>query len=231
MATDKKFRIKLFQLSQRMNKADIEAIVFTERLSTDTKEQSALDVLMKLDMLGKINGSNPSTVEQIFRNINREDLADEVKTFKKSKPKKNTPTSEADMLLKLQANLEVAAAQHRLLLDQLKEVKRLSELVRANQLTEDISQVAQNTQYNMETLMHGKDFLRPEDVLSDSSTESENSFQPPPAPPKAAQQGSFDMRELQQSVLKRKGIFVSMCSGIDLKNKSQASTLLINTLS
>ena len=202
---DKKFRILLFQLSQRMNKSDIEAIVLIEKLQADIKEQSALSVLMKLEMLGRINESNPSTVEQIFRNIDREDLANDVKKFKKGKSKKIAQAPEEDMLLKLRANLEVTTAQHRLLLDQLKEFKRLSESATANELTGVISQVTHNTHCNMETLLHAKDLLRPEDVLSDSSTESENSFQPPPASSKAAQQGSFDMRELQQSVLKRKG--------------------------
>ena len=125
----KNFKVFLFQLSEKLNKRDIEGIIFMEELPPDFEGQSPLKILLKLEMMGRISASKLGNLEEVLKSINRVDLAKKVKEFTKSQKKAIKKSGTAlDSLQEreqtLAANLEVALVQMRLLRDQLAHVQR-----------------------------------------------------------------------------------------------------------
>ena len=119
---NKEFGILLFQLSQSLERDEIDAIRFIEELPADLEGKSGLHVLVKLQMQGNITVTDPSTLQGVFKNINRMDLVNRVKEFIKSQKKKKrkiVPNYE-ELLFGLKANLAVSHLQAKLLCDQLR---------------------------------------------------------------------------------------------------------------
>lgn len=126
MSTVKDFRVLLFQLADDLTDHDVVGIRSIEDLPVEFEKKSALQVLLKLETEGKISATDLSSLEVVFKNIKRLDLVKKVKDYGKSLSKsrrKAIKKPEVNSLInaevKLHANLEVAVAQMRLLLDQL----------------------------------------------------------------------------------------------------------------
>lgn len=143
MSSGDKFRVLLVELARSLSKEDVESIVFIYLTPSDMEEQSALQILLKMEMLGKIDPSNPSTVEEVFKEIKRIDLAKRVKDFIKSQRRsKRPPRNTAEGLeLSLQANFEVAVLQWKLLSDQLTNLQKVAEQAGTAHVERGISQV------------------------------------------------------------------------------------------
>lgn len=125
MACRKEFGVLLYELSQRLNGKEITAIIHIEDLPRNLEGKNSLEILIQLQMLGKITESDPSTLQSVFKNINRIDLVNKVKDFSKSQKKKKTPKSGGlsdrvdKMVYDLDANLKVSLIQTQVLRDQL----------------------------------------------------------------------------------------------------------------
>ncbi len=116
------FKILLFQLAERLERHDLEGITYIHELPAGFENQSALKILMKLEMEGVIAASEPSKLEDVFKSINRMDLVKKVKEYKKKK--KSTPKTD-NLQINFYANVEVALTQARLLQDQIEHLQRI----------------------------------------------------------------------------------------------------------
>ena len=127
--TYKDFQVLLFQLSERLNRNEIVGIINIESLPAELEGQGALKVLLKLQMLGRISDTKPSYLQEVFSNVNRIDLAQEVDRFSKRSKRKTKKAAAAaqEKDLSLTANLEVTAAQMRLLQDQLEHLHKTAQ--------------------------------------------------------------------------------------------------------
>lgn len=131
MSTSKReFGVFLYELSQKLQREEIDAIRMIEDLPVKMDGKTGLRVLVELQMQEKITASDPSTLQSVFKSINRMDLVTKVKEFVKSqkaKPKKakksksgGPSTKEAEEIFyTLEANLKVSLLQAKVLRDQL----------------------------------------------------------------------------------------------------------------
>lgn len=196
----KHFHVLLFQLSEKLHPHDIEGIITIEELPADLEGQSALKILLKLEMMGRISASKLSDLEEVFKNINRIDLARKVKDFSKTQKKgtrRSASTTMQGQEQSLYANLEVTLVQMRLLLDQLKHLKRIAQEASPKYVEPVISEAQEDAEALEKKLLHAK-ALQNEQSLDSSG--SDTGFSPPINP---KQRNSFDL-ELEQHLASRK---------------------------
>jgi len=125
MGDSREFGAFLYDLSQRLSDEEITGLILIEDLPKDLNGEK-LKVLIQLQMNGRISQSDPSTLQDVFKRINRMDLVDKVKQFIKSQKKKGRKQKSGDlngreekMLNDLMANLKVSLIQTQVLRDQL----------------------------------------------------------------------------------------------------------------
>lgn len=196
MSSSKDFRMLLFDLSQDLSKHEIEGIIAIEELPADTHEQSALRVLLKLEMLGKIDAAKPSTLEAVLKNVGRMDLAKKVEKFaKQKKSKKSSPRPDEALELNLRANLEVTLVQMRILHEQLMHLQKTAERTALpnHDIRRHISEAREGAQVVDRKLSYVKELLHGKEDLG--SPETEATFLP-----SLHQRNSPFKRELQQSL-------------------------------
>ena len=147
----KEFAVLLFELSQMLHREEIDAIRHIENLPVEMDGKSGLHILVKLQMQGKITDSDPSTLQEVFKDVNRVDLINRVKEFvksrkafqRKSKKKMVKNNTEAEELLfGLKANLEVSQLQARLLRDQLSNLAAAAAAMSGKETVQQIIQQA-----------------------------------------------------------------------------------------
>lgn len=214
MCTDSKdIRVFLFELAGCLTEHDIAGIRYIEELPAEFERQSeprvlALKVLLKLETEGKISAadlSNLTSLEQVFKNIKRLDLARRVKEFSKSasksqkKCKRSSSKRPEEVELKLHVNLEVALVQMKLLLDQLKQVEKTAQRTAPNGVEESISEVREDAEVLERKLLHVSKELHVKDDRSFESSESDANFSPPVSAYRR-RKSSFDL-ELEQKLL------------------------------
>lgn len=168
------FKILLFQLAESLEARDREGIIFIYGLPPDLEKQSALKILLRLEMDGKISATEPSLLEEIFKNIKRMDLAKRVKEFAKSQKKKKTNTSKIDnSRIDFYANVEVALTQARLLQDQIEHLQKID--CSSRTIEAAIQDMCRLTEKLRTKLLSVKE----QHQLTDSCSESDTSLSPP----------------------------------------------------
>ena len=198
MSSSKDFRILLFQLDEKLNAHDIEGIVSIEDLPAEFNGQSALKVLLKLEMTGRISAAKPQSLEDVLKDINRIDLVKKVKDFsrsqKKSSKRHNTASATAEERIRtLSANLEVTRVQMRLLLDQLEHLRKTAQETGPKSVEMLVSEAQEDAELLEKKLLYAKTHLE-----DDCSPISDDSFSPPAT---LRQRNSFEL-ELQQHLAK-----------------------------
>lgn len=210
----KAFAVLLFQLSRRLKDEEVAAIILIEDLPKPLEEKGPLEVLIQLQMLGKITESDPSTLQNVFHNLNRMDLVGKVKDFIKSQ-KKNKKAAKSggcseSMASDLAANINVSLLQNKVLREQLINVANLAnkcgEANMVQIIQEAIRALARDVERNIKC---AKQELESKD--SSSSLESSGDDDSPqstltrhyPSPPQLQQQ--------ENKTKLTKGQFIKQC--------------------
>ena len=151
----------LFQLDEKLSAHDIEGIVSIEDLPSEFHGQSALKVLLKLELTGRISAAKPQSLEEVLKNVNRHDLAKKVKDFSKSQKKRhNTASATAEERIRtLNANLEVARVQMRLLCDQLEHLHKIAQETGPKSVEMIISGAQEDAELLEKKLLYAKTYL------------------------------------------------------------------------
>lgn len=126
-------KVLLYGLSQQLSKEESDALVGIEELPARLKGESAFEVLMQLKMQGRFSGPSDSKLEdlaQIFKNINRFDLATKVTKHAKKNKKKDARCMHHGPCLtpdaKLATQLRVTQLQQDILTDQIEQLWKLA---------------------------------------------------------------------------------------------------------
>ena len=194
MSSSKDFRILLFQLDEKLNALDIEGIVYIEDLPAEFHGQSALKVLLKLEMTGRISATNPQSLEKVLKNVNRMDLVKKVKDFSRSQRKRhNTASTKAEHVrsLTLSAVLEETGMQMRLLLDQLEHLRKTAREMGPKSVEMIVSEAQEDAELLEKKLLYAKTHLE-----DDCSPISDDSFSPPVT---LRQRNLFERKHLAKS--------------------------------
>lgn len=191
------FKILLFQLAESLEPRDREGIIFIYDLPSDLERQSALKILLRLEMVGKISATELSLLEEVFKNIKRIDLAKRVKEFAKSQKKKKTSPPKVDNLrIDFYANVEVALTQARLLQDQIEHLQKIECGSSTNEAT--IQETSRLTEQLRAKLLSVKDQLS-------SGSDSDTSPSPPDTLKRAEVPFSSELnQQLATSLLSKK---------------------------
>ena len=121
------YRSFLLQLSESLSQEDSRKIVFLEQLPPELENKPPLNVLIKLEMHGKLSADD---LAKLLKRISRHDLAKKVREFVKQQRKGRTlsPLQRFDHpAVKLSASLEVTLLQCKILLEQVENLKEEAE--------------------------------------------------------------------------------------------------------
>ena len=147
MSDNREFNTLLYDLSQRLTDEEIKGIIHIELLPPSLSGEK-LEVLIQLQNKGRIGGADPSTLQEIFKRINRMDLVDRVKQFIKSQKKKGKKQKSGDlsgreekMINDLTANLKVSLIQAQVLRHQLSNVATVALAGGENQIASSIESI------------------------------------------------------------------------------------------
>ena len=198
MSSNIEYKVLRYQLSEKLHQNEVDGIS-SIYLPSKTPGESGLNILLKLEMQGVISATNPSSLEEVFKNINRMDLVKKVKEFVKSQKKgrkRCTKSVEEEVVVGLSANLEVALAQFRLLQDQLKYVKEKAEETGNKYIEDSISDITSNIKDQEKKLK-----ACAKEMATSESSESDDSSSPPIS---NTNSNCFE-KELQQHCRKMKG--------------------------
>lgn len=124
------YRAFLLQVSEGLTQDDCQRIVFLEELPHELEHKPPLNVLIQLEMHGKISASKPDDLAKLLKRISRHDLAKKVRDFVKQQRKGRTlsPLQRLDHpAVKLSASLEVTLLQCKILLEQVENLKEEAE--------------------------------------------------------------------------------------------------------
>ena len=133
------FRKLVYSLSQQLSKEECQAIIYIRLypLRERYKDSTALEVLSKLETEGVFGPLNPEGLQEIAKDVKRQDIVSEVKDFIKKRSKKaiSGPSKKAAFQqtslfddteedLQLKATIEVTLAQATVLMQQVEILER-----------------------------------------------------------------------------------------------------------
>lgn len=201
MSSVKDFRVLLFQLAEKLQDHDIEGIVSIEDLPAEFERQSALKVLLKLEMMGRISAAKLTNLEEVLKNVSRIDLVKKVKDFSRSQKKSkrsNTAATLEEHQRTLSANLEVTLVQMRIILDQLKHLHQTAVETGPKSVEAIVSDAQEDAEQLERKLQYAKVHMK-DDCSPDSNSASETSF----SPVVSRQRNPFE-QELEKHLANRK---------------------------
>ena len=125
------YRAFLLQVSEGLTQEDCQKIVFLEELPPELEGKPPLNVLIQLEMHGKLSASRPDDLAKLLKRIPRHDLAKKVREFVKQQRKGRAALSPLQRIdhsaLKLSASLEVTLLQCKILLEQVENLREEAE--------------------------------------------------------------------------------------------------------
>ncbi len=210
MSDRKSFGILLFELSQKLSDEEITAIVHIENLPLKLKEKQNLEVLIRLQMDGKISETDPASLQAVFKNINRMDLVSRVKDYIKSQKKKEKKAQKSGtlchqmdkMVSDLEANLKVTLLQAQVLKEQLLNVANAAAKCEEEKLAKKIQQSIESLRNDIEKPIVSA--LDPE-TSKDSCSSSTGSVSEDSSPDSTLNRHLFPSKLMTQQLTK--GIF------------------------
>ena len=137
-----KYRAFSVQVSECLSQDDYQRIVFLELLPCELEHKLPLNVLMQLEMHGKLLASRPDNLAKLLESIARYDLAEKVREFIKQQQKGRVVWSLVQRLdhpaEKLSSSLEISLLQFNPLLELVEKIKekcdkRVQEVIAATQ--------------------------------------------------------------------------------------------------
>ena len=121
----------LLQVSEHLSQDDCRRIVFLEELPCELEHKPPLNVLIQLEMHGKLSASRPDDLVKLLKRIARYDLAKKVQEFIKQQQKQRVVLSPLQRLdhpaEKLSSSLEMTLLQCKILLEQVENLKEEEE--------------------------------------------------------------------------------------------------------
>ena len=124
------YRGFLLQVAEGLTQDDCRKIVYLEELPLELEHKPALNVLIQLEMHGRLSASRPDDLAKLLKRISRHDLAKKVREFIKQQRKGRalSPLQRLDHpAVKLSASLEVTLLQCKILLEQVDNLKEEAE--------------------------------------------------------------------------------------------------------